>query len=67
MPRDDAYAIVQRHALAALDGGPPFERALAQDDRVRAVLAAGELERCFDPASQLRSVDALFARAEAPA
>ncbi len=66
MPRDEAYAIVQRHALAASDGGPPFREALAADTAVRARLPLDRLERCFELAYYLRNVDALFARAEEP-
>ncbi|MEQ1834398.1 MAG: adenylosuccinate lyase [Candidatus Eisenbacteria bacterium] len=66
LARDEAYRIVQRHALAASDGGTPFRAALAADPDVRARLSAAALEACFDPSHHLRSVDAIFARAEEP-
>ena len=66
LARDAAYALVQRHALAAADGGTPFRDALAADPVVRERLGPERLEACFDLAHHLRSVDAIFARAEEP-
>jgi adenylosuccinate lyase len=65
MSRDEAYAIVQRHALASLDGGPGFREGLATDPAA-AGLAPERLAQCFDLEPYLRSVDDLFARAEVP-
>jgi adenylosuccinate lyase len=66
LARDEAYAIVQRHALAAADGGTPFRDALAADPAVRERLSPERLAACFDLQHHLRSVDAIFARAEEP-
>jgi adenylosuccinate lyase len=66
LARDAAYAIVQRHALAAADGGTPFRDALAADPEVTKRLGPQQLAACFDLARHLRSVDAIFARAEEP-
>jgi len=66
LARDEAYAIVQRHALAALEGGPDFRTALESDPRVTGTLGADGLARCFDFGPALRNVDRLFARAEFP-
>jgi len=66
LARDAAYALVQRHALAAADGGTPFRDALAADPVVRERLGPERLAACFDLARHLRSVDAIFARAEEP-
>ena len=63
LARDEAYRIVQACAHRALDGGGSFRELLAADPTVRRVLAPGALEACFDPAHDLRHVDALFARA----
>jgi len=63
MSRDEAYAIVQQHAHAAMRGGAPFRDALAADAQVAARLPAAALAACFDLAPFLRNVDALFARA----
>ncbi len=66
LSRDEAYRIVQGHALAAADGGVAFREALAADPAVRARLSPEQLAQCFDPSHHLRSVDAIFARAEEP-
>jgi adenylosuccinate lyase len=60
--RERAYAIVQRHALAAFPSGPPFRESLAADPEVRAAISAEALAGCFDLAPALRHVDAVFAR-----
>ncbi len=67
LERDQAYAIVQQHAIAAMEGGPAFDAALASDRHVAAVLAPAALAECFAYEPYLRSVDTLFARATAPA
>jgi adenylosuccinate lyase len=66
LARDEAYRVVQRHALAAADGGTPFREALAADPVVCQRLAPDALAACFDLQRHLRSVDAIFARAEEP-
>jgi len=66
MARDEAYRVVQRHALAAADGGAPFRESLAADATVRARLSPEQLATCFDLAHHLRHVDAIYARAEEP-
>ena len=66
LPRDEAYRIVQEHALAWLDRGVPFRGALESDPRVSAVLPREELALCFDLQHPLRNVDAIFARATEP-
>ncbi len=66
LARDEAYRVVQRHALAAADGGTPFREALAADPVVREKLPPDRLAACFELSRHLRSVDAIFARAEEP-
>ena len=60
--RQAAYKIVQRHALAAWDGGPAFADALLADPEVSSRISSEELSSLFDPHDQLRHVDAVFAR-----
>jgi adenylosuccinate lyase len=67
LARDEAYRVVQRHALAALDGGTPFREGLAADPEVATRLSPARLEGCFDLAPFFRHVDALFERAGRPA
>ena len=62
MDRQDAYKLVQRHALSAWDGGFPFRDALAADPTVSALVPAPELARLFDPNAQLGEIDAIFRR-----
>jgi adenylosuccinate lyase len=64
--RDEAYRIVQEHALAALDRGAAFRAALEHDPRVSAVLPPGRLAECFELEPHLAGVDAIFARATEP-
>jgi adenylosuccinate lyase len=66
LARDEAYRVVQRHALAAADGGTPFKEALAADPVVRQKLAPERLAACFELAQHFRNVDAIYARAEEP-
>ena len=67
LARDQAYAIVQEHAMQALDHGTSFREALERDPRVTAKVPKEALAGCFELEPFLRSVDALFARAGAPA
>jgi adenylosuccinate lyase len=67
LARDQAYAIVQRHALAALEQGPAFRAALAGDPEVQAMLSPERLARCFELEPDLEHLDELFARASVPA
>jgi adenylosuccinate lyase len=62
LDRQTAYKIVQGHALAAWDDGPPFAEALAADPRVANTLDAASLAALFDPVDQLRHVDTVFRR-----
>lgn len=62
MDRQDAYKLVQRHALAAWDGGRPFREALQLDSVISERLSAAELDELFDPTQQLQEVDAIFGR-----
>jgi adenylosuccinate lyase len=64
--RDEAYRIVQEHALAALDGGRAFRAALEDDPRVTRVLSAARLAACFDLDALLQRVGDVYARATAP-
>ena len=66
LARDEAYRLVQGHALAALDGEGSFRARLEADPAVTDRLSSAALAACFDLAAALRHVDALFARATAP-
>jgi adenylosuccinate lyase len=60
--RQDAYKIVQRHALSAWDEGGNFRDSLLADERVSAVISPQQLDALFDHQAQLVHVDAIFSR-----
>jgi adenylosuccinate lyase len=62
LSREEAYAVVQRDALAASDAGRPLRELLAADPAVTAALPITSLEACFDDAHLLRHVPAVVAR-----
>ncbi len=62
LSRDDAYRLVQRAALRALDHGEDFRGLLSQTREVRERLSADELAELFDPEFYLRHVDVTFER-----
>jgi len=63
LPRQQAYEIVQRHAMRAWRERRSFFELLAADPAVTERLPPAELKACFDPTWYLRHVDAIFARA----
>jgi adenylosuccinate lyase len=60
--REDAYALVQRHAMAAFREGGGFLARLKADPEVTKALPPAELEAQFDLAYHLKHVDAIFDR-----
>jgi adenylosuccinate lyase len=67
MPRQDAYLLVQRAAMAAFEGEGSFQELLAADPEVSAALDADTLARCFTLEHALRHTGAAIDRAlEAP-
>ena len=62
MDRHDAYKVVQRHAHAALNGGPALLEALESDPVVTERVDPETLRNLFDPRRQLTEVDAVFER-----
>ena len=64
--REDAYAIVQRHAMGVWESlnraGPDFLARLKADPEVTKVLPPPELEALFDLDFHLQHVDTIFAR-----
>jgi adenylosuccinate lyase len=63
LPREDAYAIVQRCAMTAWRGEGRFKDRLLAEPEVQSLLGDAGLDACFDTAPFLRSLDALYARA----
>src|SRR5918993_142880 len=62
MPREDAYAIVQRASLRAADERSPLRDLLAVDPAVAQRLSLAQLDACFDDATFLRHVPEVIAR-----
>ena len=60
--REDAYRIVQGHAMEAWKSEGDFRARVEQDPEVRAALSAEELAEVFRLERYLAHVDALFAR-----
>ncbi len=61
--RDDAYRIVQGHAMTALDDGGDFRRLLEDDPQVK--LDAAALDEAFDLDRTLRHLDRVSAALDA--
>lgn len=55
--REDAYRIVQKHALEALDGGN-FKQSLSNEN----IFSTEELEECFDEKEYLKNINKVFER-----
>jgi len=60
--REDAYAVVQRHAMAAWRGQPDLATRLLADPAVSRFLSKEKLLACFDPAHFIRHVNRIFER-----
>ena len=58
--REDAYRIVQRHAMAVWTQGADFKALLAADPEV--TLSPQDLDACFDLAYHGKQVDTIFKR-----
>ena len=64
--RETAYVMVQRHALAAWEGGDDFHARLKGDDAITAALAATPLDDLFDYDFFIRHATTIIDRALAP-
>jgi adenylosuccinate lyase len=64
--REEAYRLVQRHAMQAWQGKGRFEDLLKGDKRIGALISADELDALFEPGQHTRHVDAIFKRVFAP-
>ncbi|MDQ4065443.1 MAG: adenylosuccinate lyase, partial [Actinomycetota bacterium] len=65
LQREDAYALVQRNAMAAWEEQRPFIELLKSDPEVTEHLDPSEIEACFDPARYLQHAPVIFERLEA--
>ena len=62
MSREDAYAIVQKHAMDAWRGKGRFVDLLGKDARVTRALSGKELQSLFDLGYHSKHVDTIFRR-----
>ncbi len=62
LSREDAYKIVQKNALLAIDNNGNFKENLLNDSIVAEKLSNEELEECFNLEDYLKNVDAIFAK-----
>ncbi len=65
LAREEAYAIVQRHALRAADEQTPLKGLLATDPQVASRLSLADLDGLFDDAAYLRHVPSVISRLDA--
>jgi adenylosuccinate lyase len=62
MSREEAYRLVQKHAMAAWKNGTNFREAIRNDSDIRSKLSGEQIERAFNLERQLGNVDGIFAR-----
>jgi len=62
MMREDAYRLVQSHAMRAWKEELVFRDEVAKDAQISALLTPEKLEKTFDYTRQLGNVDAIFKR-----
>ncbi|MDE2179565.1 MAG: adenylosuccinate lyase [candidate division NC10 bacterium] len=62
LSREEAYRLVQRHAMKAWESGEPFKLLLLADPEICRHLSPGEVESCFDLGYHFRHLDDIFAR-----
>jgi len=62
MLREQAYGIVQSHAMRAWEEESDFRAAIEADAEIRAVLKPEQIAEAFSLERQLRNVDKIFAR-----
>ncbi len=60
--REDAYRLVQSHAMRAWKEGLNFRELVSQDPAITNKVPAQVINRAFDLKRQLRNIDAIFAR-----
>jgi adenylosuccinate lyase len=62
MQREQAYRLVQSHAMRAWEEEGDFRAAIEGDPEIAAVLSAAKIAEAFSLERQLRNVDKIFAR-----
>jgi adenylosuccinate lyase len=62
LSREDAYRLVQRHAMDTWERGGDFRERVLADPAIAEALTKEEIDRAFDLGHALRNVDAIFER-----
>ena len=62
MSREDAYRLVQTHAMAAWHGEGRFADRLKADPEITRLVPAQAIDGLFDTAYHLKHVDTIFRR-----
>ena len=62
MLREQAYRLVQKHAMKSWEEGGDFRAAIEADPEIRAVVPPEKIADAFSLERQLRNVDQIFAR-----
>lgn len=62
MSREDAYRLVQSHAMRSWREDLTFREEVAEDPEINRRLTSDQLDRAFDYTRQLANVDAIFRR-----
>jgi adenylosuccinate lyase len=62
MLREDAYRLVQKHAMNSWQNDLVFREQVAADPEITGKLSLEKLAKTFDLNRQLKNVDAIFAR-----
>ncbi len=60
LTREDAYRIVQKHALDAFESNGDFRKNLEGDNEVTKLLSNADIDECFDRATYLKNIDKIF-------
>jgi adenylosuccinate lyase len=62
LTREDAYALVQKHAMDTWDHGGEYRERILGDPAIASLLSKEEIDRAFSLEEALRHVDAIFER-----
>jgi adenylosuccinate lyase len=60
--REDAYRLVQTHAMRAWKENQDFHELIVNDPEIRKSVPRAKIEHAFDLARQLKNIDKIFAR-----
>ncbi|OWZ84745.1 adenylosuccinate lyase [Natranaerobius trueperi] len=62
LSREEAYDLVQKHAMKSWENGKNFKDLLKTDDKILELLPGDELDQCFDTDWYMKNIDYIFKR-----